>query len=206
MLFNGYLIATGGNGSYPGGPGTVYVQSDVGTDRWRELWIDNLNRGNENTCTYETSIDNIQLDNIHLNNRACAILTKVIKTIICNFDTFPLISLSDIVSIKKTNSEIIGQEHISRYHKKIMSVLKVSTNIIISIAAPPTTLTVISIAAPPITLTVISIAAPPITLTVISIAAPPITLTAIPVIMSTFKTALYYIDNFCVVYILFCIK
>jgi hypothetical protein len=46
MLFNGYLIATGGNGSYPGGPGTVYVQSDVGTDRWRELWIDNLNRGN----------------------------------------------------------------------------------------------------------------------------------------------------------------
>jgi hypothetical protein len=112
MLFNGNLIATGGNGSYPGGPGTVYVQSDVGTDRWRELWIDNLNRGNENTCTYETSIDNIQLDNIHLNNRACAILTKVIKTIIGNFDTFPLISPSDIVSIKETNSEIIGQEHI----------------------------------------------------------------------------------------------
>jgi hypothetical protein len=40
------------------------------------------------------------------------IAVSVIKTIIGNFDTFPLISPSDIVSIKETNSEIIGQEHI----------------------------------------------------------------------------------------------
>lgn len=82
MLFNGNLIATGGSGTYPGGPGTVYVQSDVGVDRWRELWIDNLNRGSENSCDYPTLIENTLLDNIHLNNKACAVPTQVMKYIL----------------------------------------------------------------------------------------------------------------------------
>lgn len=77
MLFNGNVIATGGGGSYPGGPGTVYIQSTVGDDEWRELWIDNLNRGSINTCSFRTNIDNVYLDNIHLNNRACAAPTQV---------------------------------------------------------------------------------------------------------------------------------
>ena len=77
MLFNGDLVATGGSAVYPGGPGTVFVQTDVGNDRWRELWINNLGRGEGNSCDYPTRIDNDVLNAIHLYNRACAIPTKV---------------------------------------------------------------------------------------------------------------------------------
>jgi hypothetical protein len=45
----------------PGGPGTVYVQTDVGDDSWKELWIDNLNRGDVNSCDYPTDIDRFYL-------------------------------------------------------------------------------------------------------------------------------------------------
>lgn len=77
MLFNGDLVATGGTANYPGGPGTVYVQSHVANNMHKELWIDNLGRGDENSCDYSTEIDNIDLDVIHVENRACAVPTKV---------------------------------------------------------------------------------------------------------------------------------
>lgn len=77
MLFNGDLVAIGGTAYYPGGPGTVYVQSHVADNMHKELWIDNLGRGDENSCDYRTEIDNIDLDVIHVENRACAVPTNV---------------------------------------------------------------------------------------------------------------------------------
>jgi hypothetical protein len=64
-LFNGNLVATGGNAVHKGGPGTVYVQTDVGDDSWKELWIDNLNRGDVNSCDYPTDIFDRQ-SHLHL--------------------------------------------------------------------------------------------------------------------------------------------
>jgi hypothetical protein len=98
MLFNGNLVATGGNAVHKGGPGTVYVQTDVGDDSWKELWIDNLNRGDVNSCDYPTDIDNVKLNDIHLENKACAVPT-VVSQIFKLWLNFSFIKCANIFNI-----------------------------------------------------------------------------------------------------------
>lgn len=73
LRFRGRLEAVGGSGNLGGGPGTVLARTATGADVFIEIWINNLNRGQVDSCDYPTKLVNIEsVDVLHLQNRACA--------------------------------------------------------------------------------------------------------------------------------------
>ncbi|KAK3101710.1 hypothetical protein FSP39_005732 [Pinctada imbricata] len=71
LRFKGQLVATGGQGHNHGGPGTVYVKTEFGQTFHDQVWVDNVNRGSENTCNHPVILDAPHLTVLHLQNRAC---------------------------------------------------------------------------------------------------------------------------------------
>mgnify|MGYP003692057417 CR=1 FL=1 len=73
LRFNGRIEAVGGSGHLGGGPGSVLARTAVGSDVFTEIWIDNVNRGNVDSCDYPTKLVNIvSVDVLHLQKKACA--------------------------------------------------------------------------------------------------------------------------------------
>lgn len=86
LRFNGRIEAVGGSGNLGGGPGTVLAKTTLGDDVFTEIWIDNVNRGNVDSCDYPTKLVNIvSVDVLHLQKKACAksdVSLSYIKSII----------------------------------------------------------------------------------------------------------------------------
>ena len=76
--FHGVLEAIGGTGHHHGGPGTVFIESEIGDDIYKYLYVDNQDRGSINVCNYPTYINSTILYHLYLHNRSCVRLDQVI--------------------------------------------------------------------------------------------------------------------------------
>ena len=87
--FTGNVLAQGGNANnanYRGSPGTVYIQSQIGTadagqSIHRQLWLNGAGYSGLNTCTYATILGEDEpsyaFDIVDLRERACLELEEV---------------------------------------------------------------------------------------------------------------------------------
>lgn len=79
--FQGRLLAFGGKGWTSlkhGAPGTVYIHTQIGDDKVRELWVNNRGRGFDQVCNYPIKIGGItELEVMRLYGQACVQTTEV---------------------------------------------------------------------------------------------------------------------------------
>ena len=78
FTFHGELTAIGGTAEDVksiGAPGTVYVESTVGSDVTTHVWVDNANRP-KHCDQFKVLIDVSPLSNLHPMRQACVGLSK----------------------------------------------------------------------------------------------------------------------------------
>ena len=88
--FNGNVYAKGGsasNAAYVGSPGTVFIQSDIGTSTHARLLVSGSNFEGLNSCSYPLTLkedgDEYYFHIIDLRERACLELSAVSEKMSC---------------------------------------------------------------------------------------------------------------------------
>lgn len=79
-MFRGVLAAWGGSStnSEHGSPGTVYIQTNIGDDEYKLLFVNNLNRDEKfQVLLDETATDEYRFDEVKLIRKATLALKKV---------------------------------------------------------------------------------------------------------------------------------